>query len=197
MRAGLSITGWLLLVLLSCPTAVHAEWQIRPFVGLNVAQNTTFIGSQPSSSPARVSWGADGALIGNIFGIEADFARRSGFFPGPGIVVASSVTTLTGNITVSLPKRLVEYTLRPYFVGGAGVMAVRIDQTSALLDVSLNMKAMDIGGGVTGFLTKRVGLNWDVRHFRSIGETPELQGRSIGPPALSYWRANMALAIRY
>jgi hypothetical protein len=202
MRVLTPLSAWLALVVLGSAGAAHAEWQIRPSVGLNVGQDTTFSAPQPSGSIGRVGFGADGALISEIVGIEGDFGRRSGFFPaakqGAGIVLGSSVTTFTGNVTVALPRHMVEYTLRPYFVGGAGVMMVRIDQTVDLLDVSLNMKAMDLGGGVTGFLTKRIGLNWDVRHFRNIGETPELSGgRSIGPPALSFWRANMALAIRY
>jgi Outer membrane protein beta-barrel domain len=191
MRTGLSITGWLLLVLMSCPKQVDAEWQIRPAVGVSFAQNTTFTAPDPSGSAAKFGLGVTGALVGNIFGVEADFGRRSGFFPASkqSNILSSSVTTLTGNVTVALPKRLVEYTLRPYFVGGAGLMAVRIDQINNLFDVSSNLNAIDVGGGVTGFLTDRIGLNWDVRHFRSVGEGPG--GR------LSYWRANMALAIRY
>jgi hypothetical protein len=202
MGAVLRVSIWLAILLLSWTGSAFAEWQIRPGVGLNLGQNTTFVASQPSSSPGKVSWGAAAAVIGNVFGIEADFGRRSGFFPskgaGAGIVVGSSVTTMTGNVTIALPEKMAEYTLRPYFVSGAGVMAVRIDQASELLSVSLNMKTIDIGGGVTGFLTKRIGLNWDVRHFRNIGETPDLTGRTFGgPPALSFWRAQMALAIRY
>ena len=195
--------AWLALLWLSLAGTARAEWQIKPGIGWNVAQNTTFAAPQPSGSVGRVSWGVNGALIGNIFGVEVDFSRRSGFFPsskaaGAGIVVGSSVITLTGNAMVTLPSHLVEYTLRPYFVGGAGVMPVRITQTSKLLDVSENMRAIDLGGGVTGFLSKNVGLNWDVRYFRNIGETPELSGgRSFGPPQLSFWRAQMALAIRY
>ena len=101
-------------------------------------------------------------------------------------------------MTVALPSHLVEYTLRPYFVGGAGLMAVRIDQQLDVFDTSLNMKTTDLGGGVTGFLTKRIGLNWDVRYFRSFSGGPELSlSRSAGSPQLSFWRANMALAIRY
>ena len=190
---------WLAIILLSWAGPAQAEWQIRPGVGVNLRQSTTFTAPKAAASAGRVSWGSDVALIGNVMGIEADFGRRSGFFPGSGAgnVVGSSLTTLTGNVTIAMPQRMAEYSLRPYFVGGAGLMAVRIDQTSDLLSVSLNMKAMDVGGGVTGFLTKRIGLNWDVRHFRNIGETPELVGRSIGPPALSFWRAQMALAIRY
>jgi hypothetical protein len=101
-------------------------------------------------------------------------------------------------VTIALPRHLTEYTLRPYFVGGAGLMAVRIDQQLDVFDVTLNMKATDIGGGVTGFLTDRIGLNWDVRRFHSFGGGPELSFlRSTGSPQLSFWRVNMALAIRH
>jgi hypothetical protein len=192
-----------MLLFLSCPSSARAEWQIRPGIGANFFQDTTLGLPQPSGTIGRVSWGVDGAWIGNVLGLEADFSRRSGFFPaskqpGAGIVQGSSVTTLTGNVTIALPSHLVEYTLRPYFVGGAGLMAVRIDQQLDVFDVSLNMKATDLGGGVTGFLTKRIGINWDVRHFRTFGGGPELSfARSTGSPQLSFWRANMALAIRY
>jgi len=191
MRSVLPAAAWLTLLLLGWPGSAQAEWQIRPGVGLSFAQNTTFTAPDPSASAAKFGFGVTGALVGNIFGVEADFGRRSGFFPASkqSNILSSSVTTLTGNVTVALPRRLVEYTLRPYFVGGAGLMAVRIDQINNLFDVSSNLNAIDIGGGVTGFLTDRIGLNWDVRRFRSIGEG---QG-----PQLSYWRANMALAIRY
>jgi hypothetical protein len=191
MRSVLPAAAWVTLLLLGWPGSARAEWQIRPGVGVSFAQNTTFTAPDASGSVAKFGFGVTGALVGNIFGVEADLGRRSGFFPSskPGNVLSSSVTTLTGNVTVALPRRLVEYTLRPYFVGGAGLMAVRIDEFVNFFDVSSSLGTIDIGGGVTGFLTDRIGLNWDVRRFRSIGEG---QG-----PQLSYWRANMALAIRY
>jgi outer membrane protein with beta-barrel domain len=192
MRSGFAIAGWV-VVLLSWPSSARAEWQIRPAVGFNFGQSSTFPAPDSNGSPSKFSLGVTGALVGEVFGIEADLARRTDFFPGSGNggnVLSSSVTTLTGNVTVALPRHLVEYTLRPYFVGGAGLMAVRIDQFVNLLDVSANSSAIDWGGGVTGFLTNRIGLNWDVRRFRSIGE-------GSGPAQLSYWRVNMALAIRY
>jgi len=191
------------LLWLSFEGTARAELQFRPAIGVNVAQDTTFGLSQAGGSIGRISWGGSTALIADIVGLEADFSRRSGFFPsskqqGAGIVRSSSVTTLTGNAILTLPAHMVEYTLRPYVVGGAGLMAVRIDQSLDFFDVSLNMKTTDFGGGVTGFLTKRIGLNWDVRYFRTFNGGPELSlRRSEGSPKLSFWRAQMALAIRY
>jgi hypothetical protein len=203
MRLVRSPAGWLIVLLLSWPASAHAEWQIRPAASFNFRQQTTLLGGDTAddAGASRFGLGVSVGLIGNVFGLEADLGRRSDFFPArpnaSGNVLGSSVTTFTGNVTVALPKHLAEYTLRPYFVGGAGVMAVRIAQKSSLLNVSLDMNAMDLGGGVTGFLTPRIGLNWDVRYFRNFGESRELPGQSLGPPALSFWRANMALAIRY
>ena len=195
--------AWLALLWLSLAGTARAEWQFRPAVGVNFAQDTTFGLPQAGGSIGRISWGGNAALLGDIVGLEADFSRRSGFFPaskaqGAGIVQGSSVTTLTGNAILTLPSHMVEYTLRTYVVGGAGLMAVRINQTLDIFDVSENMKTTDFGGGVTGFLTKRVGLNWDLRYFRTFNGGPELSlFRSTGSPKLSFWRAQMALAIRY
>jgi hypothetical protein len=57
------------------------------------------------------------------------------------------------------------------------------------------MAAIDVGGGVTGFVSERIGVTWDLRHFGSVGG--KLEGVSIGTEQLSFWRANMALVIRF
>ena len=54
---------------------------------------------------------------------------------------------------------------------------------------------LDFGGGATGFLTDRVGLNWDVRYFRSVGGE-EGTGLTFGKEQISFWRATMGVAIR-
>ena len=134
--------------------------------------------------------------LGEILGLEGDFGQTPQFFQGTGapLVTDSGVTTLTGNVVVAMPKRLAQYTLRPYLVGGAGFMHIRFDTVGGLQTLS-NLQAMDLGAGVTGFLTRRVGVSWDVRYFRSIDRTRE-QGSSFTSEHLSFWRVNMALAIR-
>jgi hypothetical protein len=61
--------------------------------------------------------------------------------------------------------------------------------------VSERLRAMDLGAGVTGFVTHRIGVSWDVRYFRSIDRTIQ-KGFSLGSEQLSFWRASMAIAIR-
>jgi hypothetical protein len=183
------------------PRPASAEWQVKPFVGATYGGTTTFLTFVPvpgveQSNHGHVAFGVSGLFLGEIFGVEGDVGHTSGFFQGSDtpLVTDSGVTTFTGNVVVAMPKRLAQYTLRPYLVGGAGTMHIRLDTVGGLQTLS-NLQAMDLGAGVTGFLTRRVGVSWDVRYFRSIDRTRE-QGSSFTSEHLSFWRANMALAIR-
>jgi hypothetical protein len=98
---------------------------------------------------------------------------------------------------LTLPRRVTEYTLRPYLVGGFGLLRASTEDLVGALSITENLPAFDVGAGVTGFLTQRVGVSWDVRYFRSIGGPETTGATSVGMPRLSFWRANMALAIRY
>jgi hypothetical protein len=184
-------------LLLVTATRASAEWQVKPFVGVTFGGGTTFVDLEHAAGHPKPAVGVSGVLLGDVFGIEADFGRAPGFFEqgGQHLVLDTSATTLTGNIVVAMPRHLVEYTLRPYFVGGAGVMAVHIDDALGNPFISRSLQAMDLGGGVTGFLTNRIGVSWDVRYFRSIDRTFE-SGLSLASEQLSFWRANMAVAIR-
>ena len=181
------------------PRADAAEWQLKPFIAGTYGGETTFLfvrQTLPADNYAHVAFGASALFLGEIFGVEADFGHTPGFFQGieAPLVTDSGVTTLTGNVVVAMPKRLAQYTLRPYIVGGAGLMHIRYDSSGGLQTLS-NLQAMDLGAGVTGFLTRRIGVSWDVRYFRSIDRTREV-GKSIGSEHLTFWRASMALAIR-
>jgi hypothetical protein len=183
------------LLLLMPATAAAAEWQFTPFFGAAFAGSTSLIDLEFAAGNVHPAVGVGTLVIGEMVGVEADFAVMPGFFSaGENKVVRSSVTTLSGNIVIAAPQHLTQYTLRPYFVGGGGLMHARSELFLDPLPVASTLAALDIGGGVTGFLTRRFGLNWDVRYFHSLGGAD--QGLSIGPERLSFWRASMALAIR-
>ena len=188
-----------LALLLLPPRSASAEWQIRPFLGVTFAGGTTFVDLEQAAGHPKIAVGVNGVLLGENIGIEGDFGRTPNFFQSGDqhLVLGSSATTLTGNIVIALPRHLTEYTLRPYFVGGAGLMRVRIDDVLGALRVASTLPAIDVGGGATGFLTDRVGLSWDMRYFRSFSGKAEGHGLSFGAEQLSFWRANMALAIRF
>jgi hypothetical protein len=194
--------GWVIALWLLAPSVAEAEWQVRPFIGFTFGGATTFFEPEEAIDTKNVVFGASGGWLGETFGIEADFGRSPGFFqkeesPEVFKLVSSAVTTFTGNLVVALPRRLAGYGLRPYFSGGAGLMHVDMLGKLQAVDTHRTLPTLSLGGGVTGFLTSRVGLNWDLRRlsvFRGEGETV---GNSVGDETLSFWRVTMAVAIRY
>jgi hypothetical protein len=186
-------------LLLLTPATAAAEWQFKPFLGATFGGSTTFVDLEHAVGSPHATVGLTALLVGETFGVEGDVGETPGFFESGNqhLVVRSHALTLTGNVVIAMPRRLTQYTLRPYFVGGAGLMHVRSEDFFSVVPLSSTRPAMDLGGGATGFLTDRFGVNWDVRFFRSLGGQDGGGGVSFGPEQLSFWRASMALAIKY
>ena len=195
--------AWVIALTLFAPVPASAEWQVRPFIGFSFGGSTTFVDPEVAIETQNVVMGAAGGWLGEVFGIEADFGRAPGFFQrGDDVaeekqLLSSAVTTLTGNVVIALPRRLAGYGLRPYFSGGAGLIHVDLLGKFQIVDIGRTLPALSLGGGVTGFLTNRVGLNWDIRRFSSFRGEGETVGNSVGNESLSFWRASMAVAVRY
>lgn len=193
----------LVAVALCAARPASAEWHIKPFGGLTFGGDTTFVDWDFGAGSRKFAFGASAAWEGNVFGLEADLGRTPGYFDGDGgpqdrdLILSSRVTTFTGNLIVGVPKSIARYTLRPYFVVGAGVAQVTFDDDLQTLPLSKALTTMDLGGGVTGMLTDQVGLNWDVRYFRTLRAPAGTEAETLGRPArLSFWRATMGLTIR-
>ena len=201
---------FLMTLLMTAPRNAAAEWLIKPFAGVTFAPSTTYLGdwdNAAGSAPdeagaAHLMFGASTVFLGEIFGVEADFGRVPGFFERDvedPLVVKSSVLTLTGNVVVALPRRVAGYALRPYFAAGLGLIRARSEDESVIFPISDTLPAIDLGGGATGFFSERLGVSWDLRHFRAVGDDARSPAVTIDgeAPRLSFWRANMALVLRY
>ena len=197
----LALALWLL-----APATAAADWQLRPFIGFTFGGATTFVDPEKAIGTQNAVIGVSGGWLGEIFGLEADFGRAPGFFQTdqPSDLVAaepdllsSAVTTLTGNVVIALPKRMSGYGLRPYFSGGVGLMHVDTVGQIQIFEIHRTLPTLSLGGGVTGFLTNRVGLNWDIRRLSTLRGEGETLGNSLGREQLSFWRATMAVALRY
>jgi len=189
------------LALLLSGRVAAAEKQIRAFAAVGFNGATTFtLGDAVEKKHGILGVGA--SWVGNLVGVEGDLGWGPGFFePHPKqLIVAhsSGVTTATGNVIVTLPRKWMEYTLRPYVVGGVGVMHVTFTDVFNVFNVSEVLPTYDIGGGAVGFLTNRVGVAWEVRRFDTLKESSTLGISSPSPGGrLSFWRASMALVVRY
>jgi hypothetical protein len=186
-------------LLLASPPAHAGDRQIRPFVGTTFGAATTFFRPPDGSLGKNLVVGASAVFIGELFGVEADVADIPGLFESDSspLVIGSRVTTITGNVVIAAPHKLTEYSLRPYVVGGGGLMRVRNTTSLNLFDVSSVLPAFDVGAGVVGFLTSRVGICWEVRRFQNFGGKDSTAGLTFGGEDLSFWRATMSVAFRY
>jgi hypothetical protein len=174
------------------------ERQIRPFVGATFGGSTTFVDPEDAVGSLKLSIGASAVFLGELLGAEIDLGDVPGYFEnGQHLVVSSRVTTLSGNVVVAAPHSRTEYSLRPYFVAGGGLMRVRKVTSFNVFDVRDVLPQIDIGGGVVGFLTNTVGVAWDVRRFQTVGGGQRPEFAPFGSESLSFWRANMAIVIRY
>src|SRR4051794_27913099 len=116
MRGRAGRIGLLAALSLGLPAIAGAEWQGKPFIGLTFGGDTTLVDFDNAADKTHLVFGVSGLTLGEIFGIEGDFSRSPGFFQTGNLVLGSSVTTLTGNLVVAVPRRVAGYGLRPYFV---------------------------------------------------------------------------------
>jgi hypothetical protein len=186
------------LLLISARTYA-GDRQIRPFIGATFGGGTTFFNPEEVVGKPNLVIGASAVFLGEMFGTEIEVADAPGLFDSDDktLVHSSRVTTVTGSLVVAAPRRWTEYSLRPYLVGGAGLMRVRTTTSFSVFDVSKILPTFDIGVGVVGFVTNRFGVSWDVRRFQSIDRSRNNAGLSFGDERLSFWRATMSVAIRY
>jgi len=161
----------LLLLLCAPPADAHADWLITPFLGTSLAGETTFLIFEEGAG-RKMTLGASVVLLGDgILGLEADVGHTPRFFEGNdplGLVLTSRVTTVSGNVIVAAPLALTRESLRPYLVGGLGLMQARSKHVAGLFPVEQDLLGLSLGAGAIGFVTERTGLRFDLRHFKAI-----------------------------
>ena len=206
MRAGR--VGLLLAVLAAWPGDLRAEILVAPFVGGSFAGQTTLpIFGLPTLEPRALSkslmFGVAGLwLSSGIVGVEGELAYAPGFFElalQPAFV-SSNATTVSGSVVVTVPLSVTRESLRPYVVGGLGLLHVGINDVIALVPVDRNLLALNLGGGAIGMLTDRTGVRFDLRHTRSVRDDRAPSNGFGGAPSrvrLSYWRATVGVTFRY
>jgi opacity protein-like surface antigen len=85
--------------------------------------------------------------------------------------------------------------IRPYAVGGIGILKEKIDEADDLFDVDDNSWGFNLGGGIVGFFTDNIGLRGDVRYFRSLNRGDDELDFDLGE--LDFWRATVGVTFRF
>jgi hypothetical protein len=197
MRRRLSVA--ILLTLFSPAAEARADWLITPFIGTSLAGETTFLVFEEGAG-SRMTLGASVALLGSgVLGVEADVGHTPKFFEGDdprGLILTSRVTTISGNVLLAAPLAFTRESLRPYLLGGLGLVQARASDAANLFPVEEDRLGLTVGAGAIGFVSERTGLRFDVRHIKAISGADGPLPRD-GVSRLSFWRATVGLVIRY
>jgi Outer membrane protein beta-barrel domain len=194
--------GWttpILLVVVLCSVAepARADYIFTPFIGAAFGGATSFLNLEQGAGSAQVIFGGSaGWLSSGILGVEGDFAYSPRFFERDNLtILASTAATVSGSVIVAAPLRVTGYSLRPYLVGGLGLIHSGITYSAILEPVDDNSLGMNIGAGAIGLLSPRTGLRFELRHFRTFSrDVNEATGDSEA--RLSFWRATIGVLIR-
>ena len=187
------------LLICAVPSKAAADWLLIPFLGTSFAPETTFLIFEKGAG-SRLTLGGSAALLSDGFlGLEADVGHTPRFFEGDdplGLVLTSRVTTVGGNVIITLPLSVVRESLRPYVVGGLGLMQARSKHAGGLFPFDRNLLGLTAGGGAIGFLSDLTGLRFDVRRIKAVSGANGPFARP-GLSRLSLWRATVGLVFRY
>jgi opacity protein-like surface antigen len=210
----MSVRKWLLsaaVVTAACvaaPRPASADWTVTPFVGWNAGGSADVSGANgptvTSKFDHKVDYGVSVAGMGaGVFGGEFDFGYSPNFFANTSgsnsvqFANSSNVTTLTGNLIVGVPVGGHGAQIRPYAVGGVGLVRSNVQDAAGLFTVNTkNDFGFDVGAGVMGFFSQNVGLRGDVRYFRGFnGSSDNVTG--LGLSNFSFWRTSIGLALKF
>lgn len=190
-----------LAVLFFCaPVAdARADFFITPYLGSEFAASTTLLDLDTGAASSK-HWmfGGSAAWLSadRILGVEADFAIVPGFLEnGNELVTGSRVTTLTGSVIAALPLSVTRESLRPYAVGGLGLIHAPAEDPIGLNDSGGDWLGLQLGAGAIGLITNRAGVRFDLRHMRALSRGTTLRGEQMSK--LSFWRATIGVTLRY
>ncbi|HTL44977.1 MAG TPA: outer membrane beta-barrel protein [Vicinamibacterales bacterium] len=196
---------------MAAPATASADWVITPFVGWNFGGsadvNNGVTGTAFSNQfEHKIDYGVSVAQMGaGIIGWEADFGYSPNFFEtGTASNNAfdftndSNVTTLTGNVIVGAPLGGHGGSIRPYAVGGVGLIRTNVQDAAGFFQdvTSKNDFGFDIGAGVMGYFAQNVGIRGDVRYFRSFnGSSDNVTG--LGLSNFHFWRGSVGVSFKF
>jgi opacity protein-like surface antigen len=179
-------------VLLAAAPA-RADWLLTPFAG------TTF---GADSNKEKFTYGGSLAYMGaNVVGFEMDFGYTPKFFEPENNTIDfiddSNVTSLMANLVIGAPIGGSGAQVRPYAVGGVGLLRTKVTSTEQFFDISNNDFGFDVGGGIYVFFNDHVGIRGDARYFRSLQDPERDNEFDIAVGNFDFWRATGGVTFRF
>jgi opacity protein-like surface antigen len=205
MRAR-TLVGVSLAAVLAAAVPARADSLLTPFVGANLNGTASVPVGTFFGDSSHTSFGVSFAVMGGgVFGAEADLGYSPKFFGTdvqvgavPVSLAKNNVTTAMFNLTAGVPiQGRSGVGIRPYAVGGIGLIRQRIEAVGELVNYTTNDFGYDVGGGVVIFLGSHVGIRGDIRYFRTTGTNPITSLVNLDLGELNFTRASVGITFRY
>ncbi len=193
----------------AAPRSASADWVVTPFIGWNFGGSADVQGTGGTSFEnkfeKKIDYGVSLASMGaGAVGFEVDFGYSPNFFESGTagnnnfeFANDSNVVTLTGNVIVGAPIGGHGGSIRPYVVGGVGLIRSNVQDAAGVFDVeNKNDFGFDLGAGVMGFFAQNVGLRGDFRYFRSFRGTSDT-ATGLGLSNFHFWRGSAGVTFKF
>lgn len=180
------LAGLLIVSAAALAPGASAETYLTPFAGVAFGGDSR---DTPLSYGGSLTFrGEDGVL-----GFAVDFGHQPKFFGDDPLVRESHVTTLMGNLVFKTPGRN-----GLYVSGGLGLLKANARDVSGFFEVDSNELGVNVGGGFTFFPGEgRIGLQADLRYFRSLTDPEPDDEFDVDFGDLDYTRATAGVAFRF
>jgi hypothetical protein len=188
------------VVLCGPPREARADYLFIPFIGGAFAGRTAFLNlEQGAGSTQLIFGGSAGWLSAGVLGFEGDFAYAPRFFERDNVagnIFDSDLMTVSGSVIASVPLAVTGYSLRPYAIGGIGLIhsSITFPEPLDTENVNDNSLGFNLGAGAIGFLTPRTGVRFELRHFSTFERQADLAGEVSA--RLSFWRFTVGVVIK-
>jgi hypothetical protein len=184
------------LFVVALPRVSAAEGFISPILDTTV--------NSPSATANRTSAGFGVAFgrLGQIAGTESEIAYYPELIGNPnGGLLRHRVFTFSQNFLIGPTIGRV----KPYGDIGFGDLLLNVSSIASLAGVSAdgssvfnNYFAINAGGGLMAFFTKKLGVRGDVRYFKAFGFDPSSFASSeLAITEFDFWRASIGLAFKF
>jgi len=192
--------------LAAAATPARADWVVSPFAGMVFDGTTTFLDLENGFGETKITFGASGGWLSDgLLGVEGNLGYTLGAFDSGSvsanedIVQSSRAIVLTGDVLVLAPKTVTGDSLRPYVLGGVGVLHISVRDVADAFAHDSSLLGLAVGVGAIGRVTDRSSLRFEVRRISNLTTDQGSLTRDLttGPADLSFWRASVGVTIAY
>jgi len=174
----------------------RADGFITPYIGYNFGGDSANCQTLTNCEEKHTNIGVSLASASGIFGFEEDIGYATDFF--------ASVPGTDNNVFTAMSNVMAGWfagPVQPYLLAGVGLIRTHVSFNPATSGPETsNAFGYDLGGGVSGFVSRHLGFRGDLRHLHTFQDVAILH---VGPinlvpdERLDFWRASIGLSLRF